>query len=116
MRTWTRSESREISDSYSLSLTVGPGNSEQVELGMALISGRLYVRAFRGRGSQWYQAAIKAGLGTVAIGTVRVNVELTPTDGPSEEIEAAYLAKYGPRAALVASPEARAATLLIEPT
>ncbi|MEV2214780.1 DUF2255 family protein [Streptomyces sp. NPDC050997] len=84
---------------------------------MVVVNGELYVRTYRGVRSRWYRTAGEHGHGTIRVGAVTWDVRLETRDlEPSTEIEAAFRGKYGQRAdALVASPEARAATIRIDP-
>ncbi|MGR6974803.1 DUF2255 family protein [Streptomyces cynarae] len=77
---------------------------------MVLVSGELYVRAYRGVRSRWYQAAQKHSHGRIRVGAVTRDVLLATRDTmPDYEIDAAYRSKYGQAAgALVASPAAQA--------
>ncbi|WP_037855319.1 DUF2255 family protein [Streptomyces sp. NRRL S-340] len=101
----------------SLVLTAGDEDREGVETGMVLVRGALYVRAYRGVGSRWYQAAREHGRGRIRVGGITREVLLETGDpGPAPEIDAAYRAAYGAAAAsLVVSPGARAATIRIAP-
>ncbi|MET7695222.1 DUF2255 family protein [Streptomyces sp. NPDC005483] len=117
MTTWTPEDRTLLSETYSLVLAAGDTGHPGVEIGMVVVDGALYVRAYRGVDSRWYRAAREHGYGTIRVGAVRRDVLLT-TGGiePSEGLDAAFRAKYGPVAeALVASPEARAATIRIDP-
>ncbi|KUM85032.1 hypothetical protein AQI94_29250 [Streptomyces pseudovenezuelae] len=115
--TWTPEDQTLFSETYSLVLTAGDTDHPGVEVGMVVVAGELYVRAYRGVGSRWYRAARKHGHGTIRVGTVRHDVLLT-TDGLERRagLDAAFRTKYGSVAeARVASPEARAATIRIDP-
>jgi hypothetical protein len=117
MTAWTLEDRTLLCETYSLVLTAGDAGHPGVEIGMVVVDGALYVRAYRGVGSRWYRAAQEHGHGTIRVGVVRRDVLLT-TRGiePSEGLDAAFRAKYGPVAeALVASQEARAATIRIDP-
>ncbi|MGW5652657.1 DUF2255 family protein [Streptomyces humi] len=117
MNTWTPEEQTRLTETHSLVLTAGAGEHPGVEIGMALVDGRLYVRAYRGVGSRWYRAAREHGRGRIRLGSETRDVLLT-TEGlrPPAGLDAAFRDKYGPVAdALVAVPEARAATVRIDP-
>ncbi|PWI15790.1 DUF2255 domain-containing protein [Streptomyces sp. Act143] len=117
MTAWTPEEQSLFRETYSLVLTAGDTDHPGVEIGMAVVDGELYVRAYRGDRSRWYRAAHDHGHGTIRLGTVRRDVVLT-TDGlvlPAG-LDAAFRGKYGAvAAALVANPQARAATIRIDP-
>ncbi|SEG92055.1 hypothetical protein SAMN05216223_12534 [Actinacidiphila yanglinensis] len=118
MSIWPPEDRSLLADTYALVLIVGEGDgSPGVEIGMVVVGGELYVRAYRGVRSRWYRAAQEDGRGTIRVGAVTRDVTLE-TRGlePPAGVEAAFRAKYGELAeALVASPEARAATIRIDP-
>jgi len=113
---WAPDELAVLVRAGSLRLTAGdePGPVE-VELGMVIVSGELYVRAYRGPESRWFRAAQGTGRGRIRAGAIARDVLLIPAPGPADAIDAAYHAKYGSSSALTASPQARAATLRIDP-
>ncbi|KUN18797.1 hypothetical protein AQJ23_39395 [Streptomyces antibioticus] len=117
MTAWTPEEQSLFSETYSLVLTAGDTDGPGVEIGMAVVDGELYVRAYRGVRSRWYQAARTHGHGTIQVGGGSRPVLLTTGDlQPPAGLDAAFRGKYGAVAdALVASPQARAATIRIDP-
>ena len=116
MTGWTSDELTVLADADSLRLTAGHEPGPEVELGMVLVSDELYVRAYRGPQSRWFQAAQETGRGRIRVGAVARDVLLMPAVGLVAAIDAAYQAKYGNRSsALIARPQARAATLRITP-
>jgi hypothetical protein len=79
----------------------------------------LYVRAYNGQRSRWYQAAIKQKAGRIIAAGMTIDVGFEPVDGAvNEAIDDAYRAKYGKSSYLgsMISPQARAATVRIAPT
>ncbi|MFE7392750.1 DUF2255 family protein [Streptomyces sp. NPDC057582] len=117
MTTWTPEELALLTGSESLVLTAGDDGHPGVEIGMVLVRGELYVRAYRGGRSRWYQAAQKHSHGQIRVGTVTRDVLLeTRGTRPASEIDAAYRNKYGQAAGpLAASPAAHTATIRIDP-
>jgi hypothetical protein len=114
---WTPEDLALLTASESLVLTAGEKGYPSVEIGMVLVRGELYVRAYRGVRSRWYQAAQEHGHGRIRVGAVTRDVLL---DGrvlsSADDIDAAYLAKYGQAASgIVASPTAHAATIRMDP-
>jgi hypothetical protein len=112
---WTAGELAELGQASSLRLCVGQQPRPEVDLGMVLAGGELYVRAYRGPASRWFQAAREAGTGQIRAGSVTRDVLLVPDPGPADAIDAAYKAKYGSSSTLVARPHSRAATIRIDP-
>ncbi|MGW5275012.1 DUF2255 family protein [Streptomyces sp. NPDC004044] len=117
MTTWAPEDLALLTGSESLVLAAGDDGHPGVEIGMVLVRGELYVRAFQGARSRWYQAAQKHGHGQIRVGALTRAVLLETRDTmPTAEIDAAYRNKYGRSAgALVASPTAYAATIRIDP-
>ncbi|MFG1663945.1 DUF2255 family protein [Streptomyces sp. Y7] len=118
MTTWTSADGTLLSETYSLVLTAGDGDRPGVEIGMVVVDGELYVRAYRGVRSRWYRAARKHGHGTIRLGGTSHAVLLTTRalDLPAG-LDAAFRDKYGSVAdALVANPAAHAATIRIDPS
>ncbi|WP_372660145.1 DUF2255 family protein [Amycolatopsis kentuckyensis] len=116
MTTWTPEDLARLAESYSLVLTAGDGGGPGVEIGMAVVDGGVYVRAYRGVRSRWYRAASEHGHGRIELAGVTREVSFTTGLEPPAGLDAAFAGKYGPVSdALVASPEARAATVRIDP-
>jgi hypothetical protein len=60
-----------------------------------VVDGALYVRAYNGQNSRWYQAAIRQKAGRIrAVGRTH-DVIFEPVEGPvNDRIDEAYRAKY----------------------
>src|SRR6266536_4216144 len=75
----------------------------------------IYVRSVNGRGSSWFRGAQATHLAHISAGGVERDVGLIESDERSDEIDAAYHAKYGRRyptiVPSIVTPQARAATL-----
>jgi hypothetical protein len=112
---WTPDELALLAGRQSLVLIVGDEASDEVEIGMVVVDDQLYVRAYRGPQSRWYQASRKHGRGRIRIDEVVRDVTLHTDDpGPLDQIDQAFIAKYGTAAAgLVTSTAAREATIRI---
>jgi hypothetical protein len=76
----------------------------------------LYVRAYNGQKSRWYQAALRQKAGRITAAGMAVNVTFEPVDGPvNDRIDDAYRAKYksSPYLAPMIGSRARAATVRV---
>ncbi|MGP4669618.1 DUF2255 family protein [Agrobacterium pusense] len=85
-----------------------------------VVDGSLYVRAYNGKNSRWYQAAIRQKAGRIIASGMTTDVTFEPVEvegAINDEIDAAYRAKYGksPYLAPMISARARAATVRITP-
>jgi hypothetical protein len=79
----------------------------------------LYVRSVNGQGSSWFVRALQRHQATVSAGGIERDVSLVEIDGVGDKLDDAYRAKYGSRyptiVPSIVAPEARAATLKLEP-
>ena len=116
MRAWTEAELRRFDAAPSLRLSVGDDGKESVELGMVTVGEKLFVRAFGGVRSRWFQEAVGAGAGTIDVDGRRIPVAFQPSTGDDQRIETAYRERYGAAGALVGTRAARQATLRITAT
>ncbi|WP_458118537.1 DUF2255 family protein [Paenibacillus sp. Z6-24] len=122
MSTWTREELQQIAGADDLYISPfredGKTYGTPTWIWSVVVDDALYVRAYNGQNSRWYQAAQrqKAGRITVAGMTREVTFELV--DGPiHEQIDQAYRTKYQstPYKDSMVSERARAATVRIVP-
>jgi hypothetical protein len=82
------------------------------------VDGALYVRAYNGRASRWYQAAAKQKAGRITAAGLTKEVVFVPVEGPLlERIDEAYRRKYrgSPYLEAMIGDRARAATIEIRP-
>ena len=80
------------------------------------VDGELYVRAYNGQDSRWYQAALRQKAGRITAAGVIKDVAFAPVDGPlNDRIDEAYRRKYGCNSYLgsMISARARSATVKI---
>jgi hypothetical protein len=82
------------------------------------IDGALYVRAYNGQSSRWYQAALRQKAGRITAAGLTKEVTFAPVDGPvNDRIDDAYRAKY--QGSLYLGPmtgaRARSATVKVLP-
>ena len=83
-----------------------------------VVDGDLYVRAYNGQKSRWYQAAAKQRKGRIHAAGIVKNVVFEPVDGElNEGIDAAYRAKYKDSSYLapMIGTKAKEATMKIMP-
>ncbi len=82
------------------------------------VEGDLYVRAYNGVQSRWYQAAIKQRAGRINTAGKTIDVKFEPVSGAlNDRIDDAYRAKYSTSSYLapIISERSRAATVRILP-
>jgi hypothetical protein len=83
-----------------------------------VVDDALYVRAYNGQSSRWYQAAMRQGAGRITAGGITKEVVFEPVEGPvNEAIDAAYQRKYrgSPYLSAMVSVRARGATVKVIP-
>jgi hypothetical protein len=109
------------------------GSAEELELASAREDGTLrrpvimwvvrdgedvFVRSVNGRGSSWFRGQDRHEA-RIEAGGVEKDVSLVETDAASDQVDAAYQAKYGHRyptiVPSIVAPEARGATLRLVP-
>jgi hypothetical protein len=82
------------------------------------VDGALYVRAYHGTASSWYQAAVREGAGRITAAGVTREVEFSPVEGAiNDRIDDAYREKYrgSPYLDPMISERARSATVRVVP-
>jgi len=82
------------------------------------VDGDLYVRAYNGQSSRWYQAALRQKAGRILAAGMTREVAFEPVDGPvNDRIDEAYREKYrsSPYLKPMIEGRARAATVKIAP-
>lgn len=81
------------------------------------VDGELYVRAYNGRQSSWYQAAMQQKAGRIHAAGEKWKVSFEPVEGDeiNDQIDAAYREKYqgSPYLDPMISDRARAATVRV---
>jgi hypothetical protein len=78
----------------------------------------LYVRAYNGQKSRWYQAAMRQKAGRISVAGLTKEVSFERVDGPiNDDIDDAYRAKYqkSPYLDPMIGARARSATVKIDP-
>jgi len=122
MTDWTPEELQQIATSDDLH--VSPFREDGVTYGTptwiwsVVVDGALFVRAYNGRDSRWYKAAIGKKAGRIRAAGTTKDVSFAPVEGPvNDRIDEAYREKYrgsrflGP----MISARARSATVKIAP-
>jgi hypothetical protein len=120
--TWSKDELRRIAEADDLHIS--PFREDGVTYGTptwiwsVTVDGDLYVRAYNGRNSRWYRAAMQQKAGRItAVGLTR-DVTFEPVEGPlNDAIDDAYRAKYqsSPYLSPMIGARARTATVRITP-
>ncbi len=83
-----------------------------------VVDGKLYVRAYHGQASRWYQAAIHQKAGRITAAGMTKEVTFAPVQGDiNDVIDQAYQKKYqtSPYLDSMIREQARAATIEIQP-
>jgi hypothetical protein len=122
MTTWSKDELRKIAEADDLH--VAPFRNDGVTYGTptwiwsVAIADALYVRAYNGQKSGWYQAAVRQKAGRITAAGTTKEVTFEPVEGPINDlIDEAYRAKY--RRSKFLSPmigaQARSATVKVMP-
>lgn len=122
MTTWPKGELRKIAESDDLH--IAPFREDGVTYGTptwiwsVVVGDDLYVRAYNGKNSRWYQAARRQKAGRITAAGTTKEVTFEPVDGPiNDPIDEAYRAKYRSSEYLnpMISARARSATVKVMP-
>jgi len=122
MAEWTRDELSRIAEADDLH--VSPFREDGVTHGTptwiwsVAVGEALYVRAYNGRNSRWYQAALRQKAGRITAAGLTKEVTFEPVEGPINDfIDEAYRGKYrgSPYLRPMVGHGARDATIKIMP-
>ncbi len=122
MKSWSKDELRKIAEADDLH--IAPFREDGVTYGTPTwiwsvsVDDALYVRAYYGRSSRWYQAAIRQKGGRIIAAGMTKEVNFEPVDGPfNDRIDEAYREKYSssPYLSPMISERARSATVKVMP-
>ena len=122
MGIWAKDRLQQIASSDDLH--IAPFREDGVTAGTptwiwsVVVNGELYVRAYNGTSSRWYQAASKQKAGQITSAGQTTDVSFEPVAGEiNERIDAAYCEKYSfsPYLKPMISARSRAATVRISP-
>jgi hypothetical protein len=122
MSTWTSDELDTIGSAEELEIaSVGDDGAARTPVTIWVVrhGDELYVRSVNGRTSSWFRGVQARHEATIEAGGVGKDVLIVETDDSTDDIDAAYRAKYHRHARSVVdsivSPIARAATLKLVP-
>lgn len=122
MPTWSKDELRMIAEKDDLHIS--PFRKDGITYGTptwiwsVAVDDALYVRAYNGQNSRWYQAAMKQKAGRIQAAGLSIDVTFEPVSGPvNDRIDDAYRAKYkrSPYLRPMIGERARSATVRVMP-
>ena len=123
MSTWSKNELGKIAEADDLH--IAPFREDGATYGTptwiwsVAVDDALYVRAYNGRKSRWYQAAVRQKAGRITVAGMTKEVTFEPVDGPiNDRIDGAYRAKYrgSPYLNPMIGARARSATVKVMPS
>lgn len=126
MTTWKKHDLQKIAEADDLHISPlredGATYGTPTWIWSVAVDGSLYVRAYNGRSSRWYQAAVRQKAGRIIAAGMTAEVAFETVDGPDSgqlqaQIDDAYRAKYrrSPYLKPMIAARARAATVRIVP-
>lgn len=122
MSSWSKDELRKIADADDFHIS--PYREDGITYGTptwiwsVVVGDALYVRAYNGKSSRWYKAAMQQKAGRITAAGITKDVVFEPVDGViNDEIDDAYRKKYksSPYLQPMIGLRARAATVRIVP-
>jgi hypothetical protein len=122
MSEWTKDELLKIAETDDLH--VSPFREDGVTFGTptwiwsVVMDDELFVRAYNGRSSRWYKAAVRQKAGRITAAGMAKDVAFEPVEGPvNDRIDDAYRAKYhnSPYLGPMIGERARSATVKVTP-
>ena len=122
MNSWATDELRKIAEADDLHFAPFRANGETYGtptwIWSVAVDDALYVRAYSGQNSSWYQAAVREEAGKIIAVGMTKEVSFEPVDGPiNDRIDDAYREKYesSPYLSSMISERARSATVEVMP-
>lgn len=122
MSGWRKAELGKIAETDDLH--IAPFRDDAVTYGTptwiwsVAVDDALYVRAYNGRKSRWYQAAVRQRAGRIIAAGMTKEVTFEPVDGPiNDRVDEAYRKKYrgSPYLRPMIGAHARSATIKVTP-
>jgi len=122
MTTWSKEELHKIAETDDLHISPfredGRTYGTPTWIWSVVVDDALYVRAYNGKKSRWYQAAVEEKAGRITSAGMTKEVTFEPLDGPINDlIDDAYRAKYkgSPFLSPMIDVRARSATVRVMP-
>ena len=122
MTAWTQDELHRIAGADDLHISPlredGKTYGTPTWIWSVAVDGRLFVRAYNGRNSRWYRAAIRQKAGRIIAAGLTREVTFEPIEGATnDQVDQAYRAKYrgSPYLEPMIGERARGATVLVTP-
>jgi hypothetical protein len=122
MSAWSENELRRIAEADDLHISPfredGKTYGTPTWIWSVVVDDALYVRAYSGQKSRWYQAALQQRAGRITAGGMTKEVSFEPVEGPiSDRIDEAYREKYrgSPYLNPMVGARARSATVKVKP-
>lgn len=122
MKSWSEDELQRLGETDDLHIS--PLREDNVTLGTptwiwsVVVGDKLYVRAYNGRSSRWYKAAMRQKYGRITAAGMTRDVAFQPgTIEAQDAIDAAYRTKYSnsPYLKTMVESQAQSATVLVSP-
>ena len=122
MANWSEEELRNIAQTDDLHISPfrddGTTYGTPTWIWSVVVDGELFVRAYNGQNSRWYQSAIRKKTGRITAAGMTKEVSFEPVDGPvNDHIDDVYRKKYktSPYLNPMIGKRARSATVKVTP-
>lgn len=122
MSTWSKDDLRKIAENDDLHISPFRENGETYGtptwIWSVAVDDSLYVRAYNGQNSRWYQAAVKQKAGRIHAAGMKWEISFEPVEGEiNDRIDEAYREKYkgSPYLSPMIGKQARSATVRVMP-
>jgi len=122
MSTWPKNELHKIAETDDLHISPfredGKTYGTPTWIWSVVVDGALYVRAYNGQNSRWYQAALRQKAGRIRAAGITKEVSFDPVNGDiNDRIDDAYRRKYkgSPYLKPMIREPARSATVKVIP-